>query len=65
MPLFPVKWGASKAINLRVFIATFSVAEKVAFMIIGVANEETGLNLAGTKTQFQRLLVIIASKAIL
>jgi len=65
MPLFPVKWGASKAINLRVFIATLPVTEKVALMIMGVPNEETRLNLAGTKTQFQRLILIIASKAIL
>jgi len=65
MPLFPVKMAASKAINLRFFIATFSIYEKVAFMIMDASNEETRLNLAGTKTQFQRLILIIASKAIL
>ncbi len=65
MPLFPVKMAASKAINLRFFIATLSISEKVAFMIMGVSNEETRLNLAGTKTQFQRLILIIALKTIL
>lgn len=66
MPLSSVKWGASKAINLLLFYKRHSqFQERVALYDHRYIKQKNGLNLAGIKIQFHRLILIIASKTIL